>query len=92
MKNSYHVYIMANSHNNVLYTGVTSDLEHRVLIHRSGQGGAFTKKYQTHKLVYAEPFDDVHEAIAREKQIKAGSRKRKVRLITSANPLWQDLL
>src|SRR5215218_8809324 len=87
----YCVYIMSNDHNTVLYTGVTNDLQRRVLEHRTGEGGAFTKKYNVHKLVYFEYGNDVNAAILREKQIKAGSRKKKVELINSINPEWKDL-
>ena len=82
---------MTNAHHTVLYTGVTSNLQRRVLEHQSGKGGAFTKKYNVHKLVYFESGDDVSAAIFREKQIKAGSRKKKTDLINSINPEWKDL-
>jgi putative endonuclease len=88
----YFVYIMTNAHNTVLYTGVTNNLYRRVLEHRSGKGGAFTKKYNVTKLVYYESGDDVNSAIFREKQIKAGSRQKKIDLINSLNPEWKDLL
>ena len=87
----YCVYIMTNVHNTVLYTGVTNNIQRRVLEHRSGKGGIFTKKYNVHKLVYYESGNDVSIAIAREKQIKAGSRKKKLDLIKSINPDWKDL-
>jgi len=87
----YCVYIMTNVHNAVLYTGVTNNLQRRVLEHKSGEGGAFTKKYNVHKLVYFESGSDINAAIAREKQIKAGSRKKKIDLINSINPNWKDL-
>jgi putative endonuclease len=87
----YCVYIMTNTHNTVLYTGVTNELQRRVLEHRSGKGSAFTKKYNVTKLVYVESGDDINTAITREKQIKAGSRKKKVDLINSINPDWKDL-
>ena len=87
----YCVYIMTNAHNTVLYTGVTNDLHRMVLEHRSGKGGMFTKKYNAHKLVYFECGGDVNMAIFREKQIKAGSRKKKLDLINSMNPEWKDL-
>jgi len=87
----YFVYIMTNAHNTVLYTGVTNDLHRRVLQHRSGKGGGFTKKYNITKLVYFECGDDINIAIYREKQIKAGSRRKKVDLINSINPDWKDL-
>jgi len=85
------VYIMTNAHHTVLYTGVTNDLQRRVREHRAGDGGAFTKKYNVHKLVYFEQGPDVSTAILREKQIKAGSRKKKIELISNMNPEWKDL-
>ena len=87
----YCVYIMTNAFNSVLYTGVTNNLERRVLEHKNGQGGEFTKKYKIFKLVFWEPGTDINSAIAREKQIKGGSRKNKVELINSINPEWKDL-
>ncbi len=82
---------MTNAYNTVLYTGVTNNLERRVLEHRSGKGGSFTNKYKTGKLVYFECGENVEVAIAREKQIKAGSRKKKEELINSLNSDWHDL-
>jgi putative endonuclease len=67
----YCLYIMTNNYNTVLYTGVTNDLQRRVLEHKSGKGRAFTSKYNIKKLVYFEATNDIHAAIAREKQIKA---------------------
>lgn len=87
----YCVYILTNAHNTVLYTGVTNNLQRRVLEHKAGEGGTFTKKYRITKLVYFESGDDVNIAIAREKQIKAGSRRKKIELIESINPEWKDL-
>ncbi len=87
----YCVYIMTNADNTVLYTGVTNELQRRVLDHRSGKGSGFTKKYNITKLVYFESGDDINLAIAREKQIKVGSRKKKIDLIESINPEWKDL-
>ena len=81
---------MANAHNTVLYTGVTNDLQRRVLEHREGKGG-FTRKYNLTKLVYFEYGADVTAAILREKQIKAGSRQKKIKLINSINAEWKDL-
>jgi putative endonuclease len=94
MKNEsqYCVYIITNKHNTVLYTGVTNNLPRRVIEHRNGKGSAFTKKYNIVKLVYFECGSSIDEAILREKQIKAGSRKKKEALIYSINPDWQDLL
>ena len=82
---------MTNRYNRVLYTGVTNNLERRVLEHRSGKGGKFTSKYNVKKLVYFECGNNVNEAIAREKQIKAGSRQKKIDLIEEMNPEWNDL-
>ena len=87
----YCVYIMTNAHNTVLYTGVTNNLQRRVLEHKSGKGSKFTSKYNVTKLVYFECGDDVNAAIFREKQIKAGSRKKKIDLVNSMNPKWNDL-
>jgi putative endonuclease len=87
----YFVYILTNFHNTVLYTGVTNNLEHRVWQHRSGKGGAFTSKYHVTKLVYFEVSNDINAAIFREKQIKGGSRRKKMDLINSMNPEWKDL-
>ena len=87
----YCVYIMTNVHNTVLYTGVTNNLQRRALEHKAGKGGAFTKKYNVHKLVYFEYGNDINVAIFREKQIKAGSRQKKIDLIKSINPEWKDL-
>ena len=82
---------MTNKHNNVLYTGVTNNLERRILEHRSGKGSAFTRTYKITKLVYFEETNNIKEAIAREKQIKSGSRKKKIELIKCLNPMWNDL-
>ena len=90
-KKTYYVYIMTNKHNTVLYTGVTNNLLRRVQEHKQGIGSAFTRKYNVHKLVYFEAGDSIHAAIAREKQIKAGSRQKKIDLINSMNPEWKDL-
>jgi putative endonuclease len=87
----YCVYIMTNKYNTVLYTGVTSNLNKRVYEHREKFVEGFTKRYRITKLVYYEVYDEVHSAIAREKQIKAGSRRKKVELIESMNKEWRDL-
>ena len=91
MSKEYYVYIMTNTMNSVLYTGVTSDLEKRVYEHKLKLIEGFTKKYNVDKLVYFEVFDDINEAIGREKQIKSGSRQRKIDLIVNMNPSWKDL-
>ncbi len=87
----YYVYIMTNLHHTVLYTGMTNNLLRRVMEHRSGQGSEFTKKYHVTQLVYYECGNDVHAVLAREKQIKAGSRQKKIDLINRLNPEWKDL-
>jgi len=84
------VYIMASDHR-TLYTGVTSDLEKRVLEHRQGLVGGFTRTYNCHRLVYREDTENVLAAIAREKEIKGWVRRRKVDLIEAGNPEWNDL-
>lgn len=91
IQRQYCVYIMTNIHNTVLYTGVTNDLKRRVFQHKTGKGGAFTSRYKLTRLVYFEVTDDVNIAIWREKQIKAGSRQKKIDLIDSVNPEWIDL-
>jgi len=86
------VYIMTNEYNNVLYTGVTSDLSARVVQHKDKKHrGSFSARYNISKLVYYEEFDTIGEAIKREKQVKAGSRKKKVEMINQFNPEWVDL-
>ena len=85
------VYILTNVHNKVLYTGVTSDLIKRVCEHRNKLANGFTKKYNVHKLVYFEVFDDMINAITREKQIKGWLRSKKIALIEGKNPEWKDL-
>jgi putative endonuclease len=87
----YFVYIMTNSTHRTLYTGFTSDLKKRVWEHKEKFVEGFTKRYHTNILVYYEVCGDVMSAIAREKQIKAGSRQRKIDLINSLNPRWHDL-
>jgi putative endonuclease len=88
---AYCVYVMTNAHHTVIYSGVTNDLARRVYEHKNGLGGTFTKKYNVVKLVYYEVTDNVYAALAREKQIKGGSRKKKIDLINSLNPEWKDL-
>jgi putative endonuclease len=82
---------MTNRHNTVLYTGVTSNLKKRVYEHKEKLIEGFTKRYNVAKLVYYETYDEVYSAIAREKQIKAGSRQKKIALIESMNREWRDL-
>lgn len=86
------VYILTNSTNKVLYTGVTSKLYTRILEHKNKiYPKSFTSRYNINKLVYFEFFLSIEEAIAREKQIKNGSRKKKIDLIKIKNPNWDDL-
>jgi putative endonuclease len=91
MEKAYCVYIMTNSRKNVLYTGYTSDLARRVQEHKDGVVKGFTQKYKCHILVYYEVTDDIKAAMEREKQIKGGSRVKKIELIESINPEWRDL-
>jgi putative endonuclease len=86
----YYVYIMA-SKSRVIYVGVTGFLMARVLRHRSGEGGAFTRRYRVERLVYFHGFSDVGDAIARETEIKKCRREKKVALIHAENPTWEDL-
>jgi putative endonuclease len=87
----YCVYLMTNAYNTVIYCGVTNNLARRVYEHKNGLGGIFTKKYNINKLVYYEVGDNVNAALAREKQIKGGSRKKKIDQVNSVNPEWKDL-
>ena len=87
---TYYVYILA-SDSGVLYTGVTNALRRRLIEHRLKMVPGFTKKYNLMKLVYFQGFEDVRRAIAREKKIKAWTRKKRVALIESKNPRWVDL-
>ncbi len=90
-RRAYYAYILSNAKRTVLYTGVTNDLRRRLTEHRDGTGSAFVRKYNVHDLVYFEEHHDVNDAIAREKQIKAGSRKKKDALIAAMNPESRDL-
>ncbi len=90
MKQGY-VYIMTNQKNGTLYIGVTNDLIRRVYEHKGCLQECFTKKYGLKTLVYYEIFDDIEEAIKREKQLKAGNRAKKISLIESINSNWEDL-
>ena len=87
---TYYVYILTNQSNNVLYVGVTNNLERRMLEHKLGKNGGFSQKYNCNKLIYFEEYQWIEEAIAREKQIKGGSRLKKIDLINSINPNWND--
>jgi len=87
----YYVYMMTNSRNTVLYVGVTNDLIRRVYEHKEKLADGFTRKYNITKLVYCEVFEDIENAILIEKQIKAGSRQKKIQLINGMNKEWRDL-
>jgi putative endonuclease len=87
---TYYVYIMA-SRSRTLYTGVTNNLERRVIEHKGHLVPGFTARYRIERLVYHEVFGDIRQAIQREKQIKGWLRSRKIALIQSANPGWADL-
>jgi len=85
------VYIMASSRKGTLYTGVTSNLVQRASQHKLGVMPGFTKRYHCKMLVYYELFEDMTNAIIREKQIKSGARQDKINLIEKLNPDWKDL-
>jgi putative endonuclease len=85
------VYIMTNQRHSVLYTGVTNNLKRRVWEHKEKPVEGFTQKYRVNKLVYYEVADDIRSAIAREKQLKGGSRQKKIDLVNEMNPEWRDL-
>jgi putative endonuclease len=91
MKKSYYTYILSNKYNTVLYVGITDQLIKRASQHKQKLVEGFTKKYNVDKLVYYEIYEDPINAINREKQLKAGSRKKKVDLIEKDNPGWKDL-
>ncbi len=86
------IYITTNKPEGVLYTGVTSELKHRIISHKTKKyKKSFSARYNLDKLVYFEKFDSIITAREREKQLKAGSRAKKIKLIESSNPEWKDL-
>jgi len=85
------VYMLASGRNGTLYTGVTSDVTHRVWAHRSGAVDGFTRRYGVHRLVFVEFHDTMKDAILREKRIKKWRRAWKLALIEGQNPQWRDL-
>jgi putative endonuclease len=91
MERHYYVYIMTNKNDRVLYTGITNDLKRRIYEHKGKMIKGFTKSYNITKLIYYEIFRDVESAILREKQIKGGSRIKKIELVNRINPEWKDL-
>lgn len=90
-RKQFFVYILTNETHTVLYTGMTNDLMRKVCEHKEGTNKGFTKRYRVKQLVYYEVFDDALSAIQREKQIKAGSRQKKLDLIKKMNPERRDL-
>lgn len=91
MDKKYYIYIMTNAKRTALYTGVTNDLKRRVWEHKGKFVDGFTKKYHIDMLIYYEVCEDIYSAISSEKQIKAGSRKKKMELVNSINSAWRDL-
>ena len=91
MRERAFVYILTNANNTVLYVGMTNDIERRIGEHKAHLGSSFCRKYKVTKLVHLERFDRIVDAIAREKQLKAGPREKKMKLINGSNRLWQDL-
>jgi putative endonuclease len=91
MERQFYNYILSNKYNKVLYTGITSDLLRRIYEYKQHCVKGFTARYNVTKLVYYEIMNDPESAITREKQIKAGSRHKKLELIKSINPDWKDL-
>ena len=89
--NDYYVYILTNQYHNVLYIGVTNNIQRRVYEHKTGAMEGFTKRYNVHKLVYVEHCHDVNDAIKREKQLKNWRREKKNALIESVNPEWKEI-
>ena len=87
----YFVYILTSKRNGTLYIGVTSDIKQRIFLHREGKVDGFTKKYCVHTLVFYEVYEQINEAIAREKQLKEWKRDWKLELIESKNSNWKDL-
>ncbi len=85
------VYMMANQRNGAIYTGVTSSLIQRAWQHRAGLVAGFTRRYGCKMLVWFEMHDNMEAAILREKQLKGGSRRKKIALIEATNPHWKDL-
>lgn len=87
----YCVYIITNARNTVLYTGVTGQLTARIYHHKNKSVSSFSSQYNLSKLVYYEIYEEINVAIAREKQLKGGSRQKKINLIQQKNPSWKDL-
>lgn len=90
-RNNSAIYILTNFNNTVLYIGVTHNLIRRVTEHKEKKISGFSQRYNLTKFVYFEHHNDIRDAIAREKQLKGGSRQKKISLIETMNPLWNDL-
>ena len=88
---SYYVYILTNDWGNVMYVGMTSNIERRLYEHKQELADGFTKRYHVHKLVYYEQTNDAYAAVTRERQLKGWMRKRKNELVETVNPNWEDL-
>ena len=89
---NYYVYILTSYNGRAMYIGFTNNLERRIQEHKSGLIDGFTKKYQVHKLVYYEYYEDANAAIAREKELKGWKRERKNALVQATNPEWKEIL
>ena len=90
-KHNYYVYMMASVKNGVIYIGVTGDLAERIYRHKNNLGSEFTSEYKVYKLVYYKRFEQIEDAIRREKQMKKWRRQWKINLIEENNPGWEDL-
>ena len=90
-QNSYYVYILASQKNGTLYIGVTNSIKRRMIEHQQKEIDGFTKKYKINKLVYFEEYQDIKDAIHREKCLKKWNRAWKIKLIEKDNPYWKDL-
>ena len=88
---NYYVYILTNDWGNVMYVGMTSNIERRLYEHKQELADGFTKRYHVHKLVYYEQTNDAYAAVTRERQLKGWTRKRKNELVETVNPNWEDL-
>ncbi|UJF23151.1 GIY-YIG nuclease family protein [Shewanella sp. OMA3-2] len=91
MEQQSYVYILTNKPNGTLYIGVTASLVKRIYEHKNNVFDGFSKKYNTKQLVYFEVYDDIYQAITREKQLKKWNRDWKIKLIDKSNPRWVDL-
>ena len=88
---NFYVYIFTNDNNHVMYIGVTNDLKRRITEHQLGIFPGFTKKYHVHRLVYYEHYNDIRQAIIREKQLKGWTRAKKNALVEEQNPEWKEI-